>query len=187
VHRTYRSSTPLRKANASVAGGAFGGAATGAALGFLASTVPARPRAAVATITLLSVAAGMAFLFHRPWQRNTETSQLLLEKGPLRWAFLNGALLGVGFTSRIGFWLWYVIPITVWMSGSAIAGMAVWGLYGGARLLASGVVALHISRGGVQPDVVGDRLLAIKPILMSRLGAATVALVTALFAIVGLG
>jgi hypothetical protein len=45
----------------------------------------------------------------------------------------NGMVLGLGFTTRIGFWLWYVVPVTALASGDARVGASVWGLYGFAR------------------------------------------------------
>lgn len=67
-------------------------------------------------------------------QLNRETEQALLHRGPLQWAVLNGALLGLGFTSRIGFWTWYLIPLTCLTGGSSRAGVVIWGSYGLIRM-----------------------------------------------------
>lgn len=54
----------------------------------------------------------------------------------------NGFSLGLGFTSRLGFWLWYVIPLIgvivgdVWLSGilyatyGAVRGLAAVAVFG---------------------------------------------------------
>jgi hypothetical protein len=40
----------------------------------------------------------------------------------------NGSALGLGWSSRIGFWLWYVVPAAAVLSGSPLLGAAVWGI-----------------------------------------------------------
>lgn len=67
-------------------------------------------------------------------QRDRETSQRLLHYGPILWAIYNGALLGVGFVSRLGTWLWFTVPVFSFASGSPYAGAAIFGLYGFVRL-----------------------------------------------------
>lgn len=66
-------------------------------------------------------------------QRNCETTQRWMDMGPLRWAALNGLALGSGWYSRIGFPLWYVLPVAALCLGSATWGAAIIGLYGLSR------------------------------------------------------
>lgn len=80
-------------------------------------------------------------------QRDVETPQVLLHRGPLWWAMGNGALLGLAVTSRIGFWLWYVVPIGCLVSGSPVTGALVWGLYAVARLAVIDVIAWRMVGG----------------------------------------
>lgn len=79
-------------------------------------------------------------------QRNKETSQALVHDGPLPWAAKHGALLGMGFASRIGTWLWYFIPLAAFASHSPAAGALIYGVYSFVRLLGSAIgaaVAIH--------------------------------------------
>lgn len=91
-------------------------------------------------------------------QLNRETEQALLHRGPLQWAALNGALLGLGFTSRIGFWTWYLIPLACLTSGSSRAGLVIWGIYGLVRMGAT-VAAAAWMRLVPAMVVVSDTLL----------------------------
>lgn len=62
------------------------------------------------------------------WDR--ETPQAWLHSGALRWATRNGVALGIGSSSRIGFWLWYVVPVAAVLVGSPILGAVFYGTYG---------------------------------------------------------
>jgi len=73
-------------------------------------------------------------------QRDGETPISWLAKSPYLWAVQNGASLGVGAGSRLGFWLWYVIPVGAFASGTPMVGAACFGLYGLVR--AGGVAGL---------------------------------------------
>ena len=52
-----------------------------------------------------------------------------MQNGPLWWAIRNGVTLGFGATSRIGFLLWYVVPIGALLFGSPALGAAIYGTY----------------------------------------------------------
>lgn len=52
------------------------------------------------------------------------------------WAIRNGASLGLGFTSRLGFWIWYLIPASSFLLGEPLLGAALYGLYGAVRSIA---------------------------------------------------
>ncbi len=116
-------------------------------------------------------------------ERDCETSQSWLERGPLAWALMNGAALGSGFLSRIGFVCWYAVPLASFAFGSSVIGALVYGLYAGLRGL--GVcVWVRILRGtGLgrnDPDVFlelsgpGKRLSAA---LLVTLATATIVIV----------
>ena len=50
-----------------------------------------------------------------PWQLNRETNRRWLEYHNWRTAALNGFVLGLGFTTRIGFWLFYVVLLSAFV------------------------------------------------------------------------
>lgn len=68
-------------------------------------------------------------------QSDRETPARWVDRGPFVWASTMGGLLGIGFTTRIGFWSWYFIPVLAFGSGSPIFGGLMWGIYGGLRSL----------------------------------------------------
>jgi hypothetical protein len=74
----------------------------------------------------------------RPWlpQRDCETPQRWLHTGALRWSIYNGAALGIGAVSRIGFWLWYAVPVGAILVARPDAGAALYGVYAATRGLA---------------------------------------------------
>lgn len=49
-------------------------------------------------------------------------------------------------TSRIGFWLWYIVPLTAVLSGQPALGLAIYGLYGAARGVAVWGLLVWLSR-----------------------------------------
>lgn len=110
------------------------GAASGAALGWAGSALGGDARAAVGTTLLLAVTlAGGVDLLIRPvpmLQLDRETSQSWLHLGSVAWPIVNGLALGTGFLSRIGFLLWYMIPITCLVVGQVPAGAVIFGTYG---------------------------------------------------------
>jgi len=69
-----------------------------------------------------------------------------MHRGPLRWAIRNGLTLGFGATSRIGFWLWYVIPLGAFLVGDSIFGAIIYGAYGLIRALGATVILLGMIR-----------------------------------------
>lgn len=73
---------------------------------------------------------------------STDSPQRWIHTGAGRWALSNGAALGIGAGSRLGFWLWYVIPLASFLSGSVAAGAAMWGTYGLVRGAAAWVMLL---------------------------------------------
>jgi hypothetical protein len=63
-------------------------------------------------------------------QCDRETPQSWVHKGPIQWAIQNGLALGSGFANRIGFWLWYSIPLGAFLVGSPVLGACLYGIYG---------------------------------------------------------
>lgn len=131
--------------------GATAGAVAGAAVGFLGSLLAGGALAVIGTLLGAGAAAlGIAGLlgFSRPpIQRDRETPKEWVERGPIVWPILNGAALGFGATTRLGFWLWYAVPIGCFLIASPIAGVAIWGIYGFTRTAsASGLWLLAVVR-----------------------------------------
>ena len=101
--------------------------------------------AAGSILAVLAVAvSGLEFLGRRiqPPQFDCETPQRWVHKGPLRWAIQNGLALGFGATSRIGFWLWYAIPLGAFLVGDPRLGAVVYGTYGLVRGLGAVFILL---------------------------------------------
>lgn len=114
------------------------GVISGFVLGWLGSIVSLDIRLAV--ISLLSLASiVIAILELGGWQVlqllqcDRETPQSWVHKGPIQWAIQNGLALGSGFANRIGFWLWYAIPLGAFFVGSPVFGALLYGIYGFVR------------------------------------------------------
>jgi hypothetical protein len=75
-------------------------------------------------------------------QCSRETPKYWLEHGPLKWAIRNGLALGCGATFRIGFWLWYVIPVSAFLIANPLLGMILYGTYAITRGLGVWVLIL---------------------------------------------
>ena len=82
----------------------------------------------------------------QPPQFDCETPQRWVRQGPLRWATRNGLTLGFGATSRIGFWLWYVVPLGAFLVGDPRLGAAIYGTYGLIRALGAVFILLGMLR-----------------------------------------
>lgn len=114
------------------------GVACGATLGGLGGLLSEQIRITLGSVAAL-VLAGVGLAQLRPassfrlLERNCETAQGWLQLGPVWWAIVNGAALGSGFLSRIGFVSWYAVPLASLAFGSPLIGALVYGLYGGVR------------------------------------------------------
>jgi hypothetical protein len=139
---------------------AVAGLVAGAVLGTLGNLLPLDMRLAVGSmLAIAAIAIGGLELFGRrtqPWQFDCETPQRWVNKGAWRWATRNGLTLGFGATSRIGFWLWYVIPLGAFLIGDPVAGAAIYGTYGLIRALGAPAILLGMMR--LKTDV-SDRLI----------------------------
>lgn len=114
--------------------GAAGGAATAAVFGALGVAVPESPRLAIGTLLALLLLILSVISPHRLPQLNRETRQRLLEQGPIRWASINGFLLGTGLSSRIGYWLFYAVPVGCFVLASPSVAAGIGAEYGLVRL-----------------------------------------------------
>lgn len=137
--------------------GALAGAGTGALLALIGAALPSivfavgAPLLAVAGVGIgLAGAVGERF---RPWQCDRETPQRWVREGALRWAVRNGVTLGVGMSSRIGFWLWYAVPLAALASRDPLLGALLYGTYSVTRTGATlGFLFLPVAtRGRLDP------------------------------------
>jgi hypothetical protein len=148
VHRNVESYDWRRTAVVFTLAAAVSAAFVGGLLGALGSSIPDAARRHAATgLAVIGIAIAVIELARRRpiWlpHRSRETPKRWLGRRPASWAILNGAALGVGATSRIEFWLWYVVPLGALLSGSVLFGAALYGVYGLAR--ASGVWVLLLA------------------------------------------
>jgi hypothetical protein len=105
---------------------------------------------------------------------NRETEQSLLGLGPFRWAIINGFLLGLGFTSRIGYWTFYLIPVGCLVTGSPAMAAVIWGTYGFTRLGIVLLLAYRMHWSPTRTASLSRSLLALRPTLRRVSNPATV-------------
>jgi hypothetical protein len=133
-----------------VMAGTTSGATAGAMLGLAGGQLTSSTRAAIATLLgiVAVVVATLEVLGHRVplVQRDTETPHGWLAAGPLLWALRNGWSLGLGAGSRLGFSLWYVIPVGAFLSGRPLVGALGYGLYGLTRTISAGGLVILQNR-----------------------------------------
>lgn len=126
--------------------GAAGGAIAGAALGFAGGALPTSVRAALAALLgLLAIGVAVAELSGHRVPRlefDRETPYGWLRPGPVSWALRNGFALGIGAKSRLGFWLWYAIPLGSLLIGLPAVGALAYGSYGLVRTLSAGGILM---------------------------------------------
>jgi hypothetical protein len=146
VNRNQAGRSWVSKAVVYTLSSAFAGIATGAALGAVGGFLPLGARLAIGSlVAVAAIAVGSFGLFgyRVPLpQLDCETPQRWVHKGPFLWAVQNGVALGFGATSRIGFSLWYAVPVGALLLGSPILGAAAYGAYGLVRGLAAPVILL---------------------------------------------
>ena len=110
------------------------GVMAGAGLGYGGSLVAADARAALLSafslaMILVACYEVVAHKVVRPLQINRETNQEWRRLGPVMSALLNGSALGAGFATRIGYWLWYVVPASAFYFASPVIGAVIFGTY----------------------------------------------------------
>lgn len=106
----------------------------GGILGWVGAQASLEVRLAVATLLGLAGAlVGAVEVLGRRIkvpQCDVETPQAWVKESSWKWATKNGIALGMGAFSRIGFPLWYVIPMGSLLLASPAAGGAIYGSYG---------------------------------------------------------
>jgi hypothetical protein len=159
--------------------GTLVGAAAGAFTASAGSLLTTEARSALgALFALAATAIGLAELTgHRVSlvQIDRETPFSWLLAGPVKWAARNGVTLGFGAFTRLGFWLWFVIPVGAIVSGSPLIGSLGWGAYAFVRTASAGWLLLLTDRRRLDPEK-GHTLL-------QELGRARVAASVQLFAV----
>lgn len=100
-----------------------------------------RPARLVIGVITLAVIAAAASVRRRPWQLDRETNSRWLLYEDWRTAAYNAAVLGLGFSSRIGFWLFLLVPVGSFLTGDIRAGAAIYGSYAASRIIGSFIVA----------------------------------------------
>jgi hypothetical protein len=113
-------------------------------------------------------------------QFDKETEQRLLGLGPVRWAVTNGFLLGLGFTSRIGFWVWYLVPLGCLVLGSPVPAAIVWATYSCVRLGTASLLAWHMHRNQELMPSLTSRVVSLRPTARRYANPAAVVLAVAL-------
>lgn len=135
-----------------VGGGVVAGMLVGALLGALGGLLPDAVRAALATLAaLVGLVVGAVELTGRRVpipQLDRETPFGWHLRGALGWALRNGMAIGFGGGTRLGFWLWFAIPLGALVAGSPLLGALGWGLYAFARTAGvAGLMTLERLRG----------------------------------------
>jgi hypothetical protein len=150
VHRNQAGRSWITKAVFYSLSSALAGVVAGAVLGAVGSLLPLDFRlAAGSLLAVVAIALGGLEFFGRriqPLQFDCETPQRWVHRGAITWALQNGLALGFGATSRIGFWLWYAIPLGAFLVGNPLFGAVTYGTYGLLRALGAVVILLIIMR-----------------------------------------
>ena len=150
-------------------------------IGVLAPVSGSHTAESIAGLSLIAAAcveiwADRFPLFQRP--RNTPRRWT---QHPTTWAAKNGVALGTGMTTRIGFGLWYVVPISIALSGSVASGVLIGGVYGFVRT-AGVIMPLRLTfRRGMAPSA--KILLGLIPAV--RLWTAAILLATGVYFAIG--
>jgi hypothetical protein len=108
----------------------------GSVLGSIGGLLESPARIGLAAAALIALGAA-TFRRREPWQLNRETNPDWLLLADWRTAVYNASSLGLGFTTRIGFWAFFLVPIGAFLSGSAVLGALVYSSYALTRSLAS--------------------------------------------------
>ena len=155
MHRNQAEWGWIGKAVVYTLSSALAGLVTGAFLGAAGNLIPLDFRLAAGSIlAVIAIAVGGLEFFGRRVrlpQLDCETPQRWVDRGPLGWATRNGLTLGFGATSRIGFWLWYVIPLGAFLVGDPRLGAIIYGTYGLVRAL--GAVFMFLGMLLLEADI----------------------------------
>ena len=144
-----------------------GAALTGAFVGLLGAAVEPSMRALLAVAAVSTVIVGAA-IRPVPWQLDRETNTRWLTYNDWRTAAYNGLALGVGFTTRIGFWLWYLVPLTAFVTADPVLGAVGFTVFALTRVGLSALLTsadIYISDGIIRARMIAD------PLALAALGA----------------
>jgi hypothetical protein len=185
VHQTKHIAGVGLKLAVYVASGTLVGASVGAALGWIGSAIAPEVRAVIVVcFAFVALLISLTELFGRRVrmiQVDRETPYGWLGPGPLSWAARNGAAIGFGGGTRLGFWLWYVVPLGSLLAGSPILGAAAYGLYSLSRTLSAGGIIVMVQRASWTASHILDKSAS------ARANANLVLLALALTALVIVG
>ncbi len=133
----------LAVAAALVVAATVAGAIAGGRVGRFGGSLPEEVRLGAVGLALIGLnALFVADVLRGPvpmLQRNRTTPRRWVEESAAAWSLKAGAALGLGITNRIGFPVWYLVPVLALGTGSWIAGAAMWAAYG---LLRTGITML---------------------------------------------
>lgn len=187
--RNQAGSSWIAKAVVFALAATFAGALAGWLLGLAGNALSFDARVAVASVLgIVAVGIGAMELGPRPprvLQWDAETPQRWMNAGALRWASLNGSALGTGATSRIGFWLWYAIPIGAFLLGNPVWGALIYGIYGFVRGWSVWAFLLLPRRLGMGGDAFGLWLVTHGE--LSRAVVATQLVIVGLVVVIAVG
>ena len=119
------------------------GALVFAAVAEAGALFPPLSRGLVA-VAASAVMISAAFSRQEPVQRNAETPASWLERENLLVAAWNGLALGAGFVTRLGYWLWWVLPLVVFETAAAPDGLLAGAAYGLTRVGLSSIGAATV-------------------------------------------
>lgn len=132
------------------------GLAAGGALGWAGSHLAFEARALIgAVLAVIAIGIGLVELSGRRVplvQLDRETPAEWIERGPTQWALRNGLAIGFGGGTRLGFWLWYVVPLGAFLSGSVVVGAVGYGCYSLIRTLSVGGMMWLFERGRIDRE-----------------------------------
>lgn len=112
------------------------GATLGAILGEMGGTLSPSSRNAIAWVAALCftlIALTELSGRHVPLPQLSRETNRTVPRSTYWWAIRNGIAMGTGIATRIGFWVWYALPILAILSGDHLRGAAIVGTYGGVR------------------------------------------------------
>jgi hypothetical protein len=139
---------------------------SGLVLGTLGRAIDPSTRAGAATLlAAVGLFVGLVRLAGArlaPLQCDRETPQSWLHQGLRLAAIKNGLALGNGATTRLGFWSWYLIPLSALLLGDPLAGAAIYGVYGLTRGVSAWiwiVMTVRAHRIGADPRDIPPRIL----------------------------
>ena len=156
MHRTKRKIGATGKLAVYVTAGTLSAAAVGAGLGVvggaLGPSTRAEVAAALAVVGLVFAALGLGGRPLRPLQFDRETPYAWLAPGPVSWSIRNGSAIGIGAFTRLGYWLWYAVPLGALLSASPLLGGIGYGAYALARTGGAGI-QMELERRGLASEL----------------------------------